>query len=146
MSTVNCQLYNKKDKRRSKEKIIVNCQLSIVNYQLDKSFTLLIMIRNILLLAFLSVLPLDMSAQIWVGYKSDSVKTAEYREKIALDYSMPDYSVTSIDEKKIGSRLANLKQVDIQYHFKDGVSESYTVNDMFSHMSHYAQVREQLNK
>ena len=151
------------------------------------------------------------SAQIWVGYKSDSVKTAEYREKIALDYSMPDYSVTTIDEKKIGSRLANilryyeeandqnmyrrkiaailaeqneafeysspefikqklvkieksadeitvvyklwldknpanLKQVDIQYHFKDGVSESNTVNEMFSHMSHYAQVREQLKK
>ena len=86
------------------------------------------------------------SAQIWVGYKSDSVKTAEYRKNIALDYSMPDYSVTSIDEKKIGSRLANLKQVDIQYHFKDGVSESNTVNEMFSYMSHYAQVREQLNK
>ena len=86
------------------------------------------------------------SAQIWVGYKSDSVKTAEYRKNIALDYSMPDYSVISIDEKKIGSRLANLKQVDIQYHFKDGVSESNTVNEMFSHMSHYAQVREQLNK
>ena len=151
-----------------------------------------------------------MSAQLWVGYKSDSVKIAEYREKIGLDYSMPDYSVTTIDEKKIGSRLANilryyeevndqnmirrkmatilveqneafeysyfeikkqklmkieksadditiiyrlwldknpanLKQVDIQYHFKDGVSESNTVNELFSHMSHYAQVREQLN-
>ena len=48
------------------------------------------------------------SAQIWVGYKSDSVKIAEYREKIGLDYSMPDYSVTSIDEKKIGSRLTNI--------------------------------------
>jgi hypothetical protein len=151
-----------------------------------------------------------MSAQLWVGYKTDSVRIAEYREKIGLDYSMPDYSVTSIDEKKIGSRLANilryyeevndqnlfrqkiaailveqneafeyaspeyikqklvkieksadeitvvyklwldknpanLKQVDILYHFKDGVSESNTVNDMFSHMSHYAQAREQLD-
>ena len=151
------------------------------------------------------------SAQIWVGYKSDSVKTAEYRKNIALDYSMPDYSVTSIDEKKIGSHLANilryyeevndqnmyrrkiaailveqnevfeysspefikqklvkiekstdeitvvyklwldknpanLKQVDILYHFKDGVSESNTVNDMFSHMSHYVHARDQLNK
>ena len=168
------------------------------------------MIRNILLLTFLSVLPLDMSAQLWVGYKSDSVRTAEYREKIALDYSMPDYSVTSIDEKKIGSRLANilryyeevndqnmirrkiaailveqneafeytspefikqklvkikksadditivyklwldknpanLKHVDIQYHFKDGVSESNTVNELFSHMSHYVQTRELLD-
>ena len=151
------------------------------------------------------------SAQIWTGYKSDSVRLAEYREKIALDYSMPDYSVTTIDEKKIGSHLANilrcyeeandqnlfrrkiskilveqneafeysyfeikkqklmkieksadeitvvyklwldknpanLKQVDILYHFKDGVSESNTVNEMFSQMSHYAQTREQLNK
>jgi len=168
------------------------------------------MIRNILLLAFLSVLPLDMSAQLWVGYKSDSVRIAEYRQNIALDYSMPDYSVTTIDEKKIGSRLANilryyeevnnqnmirrkiaailveqneafeysyfeiikqklvkieksadditivyrlwldknpakLKHVDILYHFKDGVSESNTVNEMFSHMSRYAQARERLD-
>ena len=48
------------------------------------------------------------SAQIWVGYKSDSVRIAEYREKIGLDYSLPDYTVTSIDEKKIGSHLANI--------------------------------------
>ena len=54
--------------------------------------------------------------------------------------------MTSVDEKKIGSRLTNLKQVDIQYHFKDGVSESNTVNEMFSHMSYYVQAREQLNK
>ena len=169
------------------------------------------MIRNILLLALFSVLPLDMSAQLWVGYKSDSVRIAEYRQDIGLDYSMPDYSVTTIDEKKIGSHLANilryyeevnhqnmysrriatilaeqneafeysyfeikkqklmkivksadeitvvyrlwldknpvnLKQIEIKYHFKDGVSESKTVNDMFSQMSQYAQVREQLNK
>lgn len=168
------------------------------------------MIRNILLLAFLSVLPLDMSAQIWVNYKSDSVKIAEYREKIGLDYSMPDYSVATIDEKKIGSRLANIlryyeeanhqnmfsrkistilaeqneafeysyfkiikqklmrieksadeitiiyrlwldknpaniKQTEIKYHFKDGISESDTVNEMFSHMSRYVKAREQLN-
>ena len=167
-------------------------------------------IKGIITLLMLMV-SMIASAQLWVGYKSDSVKTAEYRKNIALDYSMPDYSVTSIDEKKIGSHLANIlryyeevndqnmfrrkiaailveqneafeysspefikqklmkieksadeitvvyklwldknpanvKQVDIQYHFKDGVSESYTVNDMFSHMSHYAQVREQLNK
>ena len=48
------------------------------------------------------------SAHIWTGYKSDSVRIAEYRQDIALDYSMPDYSVTTIDEKKIGSRLANI--------------------------------------
>ena len=171
-------------------------------------------IKGIITLLMLMV-SMIASAQIWVGYKSDSVRIAEYREKIGLDYSMPDYSVTTIDEKKIGSRLANilryyeeinhqninnqnlfrrkiskilveqneafeyispefikqklvkieksadditivyrlwldknpanLKQVDIQYHFKDGVSESNTVNDMFSHMSRYAQAREQLD-
>ena len=169
------------------------------------------MIRNLLILVLFCILPLEMSAQLWVGYKSDSVKIAEYREKIGLDYSMPDYSVTTIDEKKIGSRLANIlryyeeandqnwfrrkiaailaeqneafeysyfeikkqklmkieksadeitiiyrlwldknpaniKQTEIKYHFKDGISESDTVNEMFSHMSRYARAREQYNK
>ena len=167
-------------------------------------------IKGIILTALMLMVSTIASAQLWVGYKSDSVRIAEYRQDIGLDYSMPDYSVTTIDEKKIGSRLANilryyeevndqnmirrkmatilveqneafeysyfeikkqklmkieksadditiiyrlwldknpanLKQVDIQYHFKDGVSESNTVNELFSHMSHYAQVREQLN-
>ncbi len=80
------------------------------------------MIRSLLILALLSVLPLEMSAQLWVGYKSDSVKVAEYREKIGLDYSMPDYSVNSIDEKMIGSHLANIlryyEEVNSQNMFK----------------------------
>lgn len=169
------------------------------------------MIRNLLILALLSGLPQGMSAQLRTGVQSDSAKIAEYREKIGLDYSMPDYSVTSIDEGKIGSRLAdllrfyeevkdqgsysqwigtilgeqyeafkysyvvvkklklvkayksgneitivykywldknpaNMKQIEISYHFKDGVSESNTVNDMFSYMSYYVQAREQLEK
>ena len=32
----------------------------------------------------------------------------EVREKLALDYSMPDYSITKIDPKVMGSRLAKL--------------------------------------
>jgi len=173
------------------------------------------MIRNLLILTLLSVLPLGANAQLRTNVLSDSAMIAEYREKIGLDYSMPDYSVTSIDEKKIGSRLANilryyeeinhqninnqnlfrrkiskilveqnevfeyaypeiikqklmrieksadeitvvyklwldknsanLKQIDIKYHFKDGVSESNTVNELFSHMSRYAKAREQLD-
>lgn len=152
------------------------------------------MIRTLLILTLLSVLPLGANAQLRTNVLSDSAMIAEYREKIGLDYSMPDYSVTSIDEKKIGSRLANilryyeevnqqnmlrrkiaailveqnevfeyaspefkkqklvkieksadeitvvyklwleknpasLKHVDIKYHFKDGVSESNTVNE-----------------
>lgn len=166
-------------------------------------------IKGIITLLMLMV-SMIASAQLWTGYKSDSVRLAEYREQIALDYSMPDYSVTTIDEKKIGSRLANilryyeeashqnmirrkiaailveqneafeytspeflkqklvkieksadditivyrlwldknpakLKHVDILYHFKDGVSESNTVNELFSHMSRYAQARELLD-
>ena len=165
---------------------------------------------KIILTLLLLMATVMVSAQIRIGVQSDSAKIAEYREKIGLDYSMPDYSVTTIDEKKIGSRLANilryyeevnhqnmfsrkiatilaeqneafeysyfeikkqklmkieksaneitvvyrlwldknpanLKQVDIFYHFKDGVSESETVNEMFSHMSRYVKAREQLN-
>ena len=167
-------------------------------------------IKGIITLLMLMV-SMIASAQIWTGYKSDSVRLAEYREQIGLDYSMPDYSVTTIDEKKIGSHLANilrcyeeandqnlfrrkiskilveqneafeyavpefikqklvkieksadditivyrlwldknpakLKHVDILYHFKDGVSESNTVNELFCQMSYYVKVREQLNK
>ena len=32
----------------------------------------------------------------------------EVREKLALDYSMPDYSISKIDPKVMGSRLAKL--------------------------------------
>ena len=60
----------------------------------------------------LSILMLTLSltgvAQLRVGYDTDSARIAEYRERIGLDYSMPDYSVKSIDEAKMGSRLANI--------------------------------------
>ena len=156
-------------------------------------------------------MPLSIRAQWYQTVEQrDSARQAAYREKIGLDYSMPDYSVTSIDEKKMGARLANLlrfyeevkeqgmytrlviiilgeqneefehyievkkwklmkvaksaneitiiyrlwlnknpkniKQADVSFHFKDGISESLTVNEMFSNMSHYVQAREQLNK
>ena len=70
------------------------------------------------------------ASQLWVGYKSDSAKVAEYREKIGLDYSMPDYSVTynayscpmvtgtcPLSRGDVGSFLRNLKiQInDIRY-------------------------------
>lgn len=38
-----------------------------------------------------------------------------------------------------------IKQADVSFHFKDGVSESQTVNEMFSNMSRYVRAREQLN-
>ena len=38
----------------------------------------------------------------------------------------------------------NIKQTDVSFHFKDGISESQTVNEMFSNMSRYVLAREQL--
>ena len=38
----------------------------------------------------------------------DSAQIAEYRAKLALDYTMPDYSVKKIDDSKMGSHLANI--------------------------------------
>ena len=54
-------------------------------------------------------MPLSIRAQWFQTVEQrDSARQAEYREKIGLDSSIPDFSVTSIDEKKMGSRLANL--------------------------------------
>ena len=40
----------------------------------------------------------------------------------------------------------DVKQVDLTFHFYDGVSESQTANELFSYMSRYVQAREKLNK
>lgn len=42
---------------------------------------------------------------------------AEVREKLAMDYSMPDYTIDKIDEKVIGPRLAAiLERLNKTYH------------------------------
>ena len=46
----------------------------------------------------------------------------------------------------LGDNPKKIKQTLVTFHFVDGVSESKTVNDMFSYMSRYVQAREQLNK
>ena len=139
----------------------------------------------------------------------DSAQIAEYRAKLALDYTMPDYSVKKIDESKMGSHLANIlryfeesgtqgffapwmssiiseqnesfkgiyfemkklklmrvskigneitiiyivtldakgKQpahTKVTFHFLDGVSESKTVNEMFSYICRYITAREEI--
>ena len=168
--------------------------------------------KKLIVLSMLMLIAISMSAQRNLTREQcDSIQKVEYKEKIGLDYSMSDFSVTSIDEKKMGSRLANLlrfyeevkdqsvysrmvntilgeqdeeyehvfievkkqklvkvemvaneitiiyrlwlnknpkniKQADVSFHFKDGVSESQTVNEMFSNMSRYVQARELLNK
>lgn len=40
----------------------------------------------------------------------------------------------------------DVKQVDLTFHFYDGVSESQTANELFSYMSRYVLAREKLNR
>lgn len=42
--------------------------------------------------------------------------------------------------------IAKVKQTDLVFHFKNGVSESQATNELFSIMSRYVQQREQLQK
>ena len=164
-------------------------------------------ILTILLMAF----SMSAFAQFSAGCQTDSAKIAEYRERIGLDYSMPDYSIKKIDEKVMGARLANLlryfeegmnqgeynyglvkilgeqhkelrnlyfsvkklklisasksgtditvkyevwpddnsanvKQTNVLFLFREGVSESRTTNELFATLSRYVQAREILNQ
>ena len=54
------------------------------------------------------ILSLTMSAQIRTGYQTDSVRNAEFRDKIAIDMSVPDFETKKIDGKVMGKHLANL--------------------------------------
>ena len=40
----------------------------------------------------------------------------------------------------------DMKQADLEFRFKDGVSESQSANELFSYMSRYVQARANLNK
>lgn len=46
----------------------------------------------------------------------------------------------------LGKNIAKVKQTELAFHFKDGVSESQAANELFSMMSRYVQQREQLQK
>ena len=54
------------------------------------------------------MLSLAMSAQLRTGYQTDSVRNAEYRKKIAIDMSVPDFETKKIDGKVMGTHLASL--------------------------------------
>lgn len=42
------------------------------------------------------------------GQSQDDQYKSDIRQKLNLDYSMPDYSVKKIDDRKMGSHLANI--------------------------------------
>ena len=74
-----------------------------------------------LLFAFLFSLaiPQSLSAQ-----DQDDKKREELRQQIDLDYSMPDYEVNKIDEKKIGTHLANMLKF-LERYYKDTIYNQY---------------------
>ena len=51
---------------------------------------------------------MGMNAQIRVGYQTDSAKIAEYRERIGIDMTVPDFETKKIDAKVMGTRLAGI--------------------------------------
>ena len=51
---------------------------------------------------------MGMDAQIKVGYQTDSAKIAEYRERIGIDMTVPDFETKRIDAKVMGERLAGM--------------------------------------
>lgn len=64
--------------------------------------------KKLLLLFFLLLGAGTLSAQSNWAKVSDAQYKSDVRQKLNLDYSMPDYSVKKIDESKIGSHLANI--------------------------------------
>ena len=63
---------------------------------------------RLFLTTLLLMAAMGMSAQLRTGYQTDSAKIAEYREKIAIDMSVPDFETKKIDGKMMGTHLANL--------------------------------------
>lgn len=41
--------------------------------------------------------------------QSEDARTAEIREKIGIDYSMPDFNTSSLNSKVIGGHLAKMQ-------------------------------------
>ena len=63
---------------------------------------------RLLITTLFLMLSLAMSAQLRTGYQTDSVRNAEYRKKIAIDMSVPDFETKKIDGKVMGTHLAGL--------------------------------------
>jgi len=61
---------------------------------------------RMIIAALMLMVSMGMDAQIKVGYQTDSAKIAEYREKIGIDMTVPDFETKKIDAKVMGSRLA----------------------------------------
>ena len=78
--------------------------------------------KKLLLITLLMVFTLNISAQ--TTRQSDDARTVELRQKLGIDYSMPDFSTSKIDGKVIGERLAKLLQ-QLQEKYDNSVLNQY---------------------
>lgn len=76
------------------------------------------MIKKLFLLTLLSVVSITISAQ--TSIQEDTPEIIELRNKIGIDYSMPDFNTSSLNGKVIGERLAKMLQL-LQNRFDDYV-------------------------
>lgn len=59
---------------------------------------------RMIITALMLMVSMGMDAQIRVGYQTDSAKIAEYRERIGIDMTVPDFETKKIDAKVMGSK------------------------------------------
>ena len=79
--------------------------------------------KKLFIIAVLMLSALSINAQM---QQSEDARTAELREKLGIDYSMPDFSTSKIDGRVIGERLAKiLQQLQSRYN-------EYTLNQYVS--------------
>lgn len=64
------------------------------------------MIKKLFLFALLLIACANVNAQ--TSSQGEDEKTIEYRQKIGIDFSMPDFNTSKIDGKVIGTRLAKM--------------------------------------
>ena len=68
----------------------------------------MIMRIRMIIAALMLMVSMGMNAQIGVGYQTDSAKIAEYRKRIGIDMTVPDFETKKIDAKVMGTRLARI--------------------------------------
>lgn len=66
---------------------------------------------------------MGMDAQAKIGYQMDSVRIAEYRERIGIDMTVPDFEKKKIDDKVMGIRLAGILEYMLETYMQ-GTYES----------------------
>ena len=80
--------------------------------------------KKLIFTFFLLLLALSSFAQTSANPEKQALYNAEVREKLALDYSLPDFSTSKLDGKIIGTRLALMLQ-RLQANYREAVNNQY---------------------